>query len=391
MDKEAEIHDPPRPYHLSDLQFNMYSRHFKGEDTFRVVESGLYYQISPSIYHFPKFVSWLTASYVDDKKCFISYVGVKIMEITQELILKAFVYPVSPNHEKFKETTLFYTYNTFLAREQQAFLHMILAPGHQTLPIVDSFLVPMFTKVMQTILTLITLLFGEDDTTNITKAAIRFLGVMMQPCHVFDIPSFLAKSIKFQLHHFPITTYFLYYSILLYMFIYTHKDEFEYLGRNLMDSCKQRKYVFDKDVVRKKPNNEGYAHFISTYMSTAYKIIYNVSPLRILPQRNAILQVRKDIKVGDWYLFEDYTEIRVYGSKLPPYHLLVFMPMRTFALEFIPQRLHADQIHFVLVKKGYMFKLGKLIGHFIVNTRQAFQRIEDLLKEMNFELGEIWH
>ena len=64
MNKEVEIHDSPFPYHLSDLCFDMYDQHFKGEDPFRVVESRLSYQITRSIYHFPEFVSWLTTSYI---------------------------------------------------------------------------------------------------------------------------------------------------------------------------------------------------------------------------------------------------------------------------------------------------------------------------------------
>lgn len=82
----------------------------------------------------------------------------------------------------------------------------------------------------------------------------------MQLGHVFDIPSFLVESIKFQLHHFSTTSFFIYYSLMFYLFLYTHVDEFEFLGINLMDSNKQTKYVFGWDVfVRWKQNNEGYS------------------------------------------------------------------------------------------------------------------------------------
>lgn len=65
---------------------------------------------------------------------------------------------------------------------------------------------------------------------------------------------------------------------MLYLFLYTCVDEFEFLGLILMDSNKQRKYVFEWDFfVRKTPNNEGYSQFISSYMTIRYKFIHNVS------------------------------------------------------------------------------------------------------------------
>lgn len=100
----------------------MYDHHFKGEYPFRVVEPWLYYQISPYVYHFPKFVSYLATSYVEDKNCFVSSIGVKIMEINPELFQKDFIYLVTLDPEKFTETTLFYSYNALLIGKQQAFL-----------------------------------------------------------------------------------------------------------------------------------------------------------------------------------------------------------------------------------------------------------------------------
>lgn len=57
MDTEAPIVDPSCAYHFANLRFNLYGNHVIGEDPFQVVELGLYYQISPSVYHFLEFVS----------------------------------------------------------------------------------------------------------------------------------------------------------------------------------------------------------------------------------------------------------------------------------------------------------------------------------------------
>lgn len=89
---------------------------------------------------------------------------------------------------------------------------------------------------------------------------------MMKLDIILGIPSFLAKVIKFQCNQYYLASYFKYYSIFVYLFLYTHLEEFNYLGLSTIHSNKQRKFLFDWDnSVKKKPNNEGvftlYLHF----------------------------------------------------------------------------------------------------------------------------------
>ena len=48
-----------------------------------------------------------------------------------------------------------------------------------------------------------------------------------------------------------------------------------------------------------------------------------------------LLQLTKEISTSDWYLFENYTLIRVYGFEGEPYNLPVLLTPRIFALEYI--------------------------------------------------------
>lgn len=92
--------------------------------------------------------------------------------------------------------------------------------------------------------------------------------------------------------------------------------------------------------------------------------------------------MRKDVRCGDWFVFEEHAEIRFYGASVKPYRLPKFVPMQLFALEFIRQSQNVDQVHFVPMKKGYIFKFPKIVGPFIVNTRQAAKEVEKLLGDM---------
>lgn len=57
MDTKAQITELICTYHPTDLHFDLFGNHVRGEDTFWVVDSGLYYQFMPSINYFPEFVS----------------------------------------------------------------------------------------------------------------------------------------------------------------------------------------------------------------------------------------------------------------------------------------------------------------------------------------------
>jgi hypothetical protein len=125
-------------------------------------------------------------------------------------------------------------------------------------------------------------------------------------------------------------------------------------------------------------------------MSKSYHIIYNEVPPRIFPKCKKLLQLSPDKRVGDWYIFENFTETRVYGSELQPFLLLTFLTPRIFALEFIRQRLNYDYIHFVSRKYKANFKLNKDIGHVIVNARSTMQVATNLVSAMGFPQGEPW-
>lgn len=92
---------------------------------------------------------------------------------------------------------------------------------------------------------------------------------------------------------------------------------------------------------------------------------------RISDEIVKVLQLVDHSTTGDWYLYQNYIEIRVYGCELPPYKLPKYLPIRIFALEYVRQRLNADEIHFVVAKKKSQFELKAHAGPFICNTRVA--------------------
>jgi len=179
---------------------------------------------------------------------------------------------------------------------------------------------------------------------------------MMSPETVFDIPAFWAKMVNSQLTDISLTGCLRFPSLITYLFFYTHVERFMHLRLNIMDPHKNKQsVVFWTDVVRSTTNNEGLMHFITSFLLVSYSMINSSPPPFILPKAQCFLQLSKDVKVGDWFIFEDYAKIRLYGSEVVPYKLPIFVPMRLISLEFIRLSLNVDQVHFVLAKKGHPF------------------------------------
>ena len=140
-----------------------------------------------------------------------------------------------------------------------------------------------------------------------------------------------------------------------------------------MDVNKHRQSViFWIDIIKREQNEVGLFDFASQYMPIAYKILNGVHPPCFLPKAQEFLHLGASCKFGDWFVFEEYYEIILYGGNVEPYRLPNFVPMRLFALEFIRQSLNVDHVHFFPMKKGHMYKLPMSVGLFIVNIIHVF-------------------
>lgn len=95
-------------------------------------------------------------------------------------------------------------------------------------------------------------------------------------------------------------------------------------------------------------------------------------------------------KIGDWYLYQNYTEIRVYDCELAPYKFPKYLPMKIFSLECIRHMLKLDDIHFVVAKKKSQFRINTQVGPFICNTRYISEEVDKMLKEMKYSLSFTW-
>ena len=92
------------------------------------------------------------------------------------------------------------------------------------------------------------------------------------------------------------------------------------------------------------------------FFHLAIGLLSNRTKPRISEEIKKVLHLFEKVQIGDWYLYENYTEIRIFGFEVPPYKLPKFLPMRIFALEYIGQMINMDEIHFVAARKSFSLK-----------------------------------
>jgi hypothetical protein len=212
-----------------------------------------------------------------------------------------------------------------------------------------------------------------------------------QTITIFFFAQFIVDSLHFQLTEFSLNRSCNYQSFLVYLLLFFKANRFSSLKLEIEDKAGNLVSVIHwTPVVRAKPNNVGFMEYVDTFMSVAYTLFHEECYPRISPQVKSLLHESSETKLGDWYLFQEYIEIRVYGAEICPFRLPKFFTLRIFSLEFIRQSLDSDNIHFIPRKKRTNFKIKREVGPFIVYNRTTLQVVETKLQELNLERGEAW-
>lgn len=89
-------------------------------------------------------------------------------------------------------------------------------------------------------------------------------------------------------------------------------------------------------------------------------------------------------RVGDWFLFEDHTIIRVYVFKDELFLFPAYSTPRIYALEYIGWRFASDHEHFDQHKKSITFKFPFTVGPLTTKRKIAREITEKMMRSMKF-------
>ena len=128
-----------------------------------------------------------------------------------------------------------------------------------------------------------------------------------------------------------------------------------------------------------------FINFTDKIMASIYKLIFGTTLPRITKEMKAYLQNSNE-PVGNWFLYKEYTMLRICVFEEEHYRLPVFLTKSTFSLEFLRQRLHVESDLFLKHKKASNMKFKYTIDPFVVISTSALSIVQSFLKTMVFNL-----
>jgi hypothetical protein len=394
VDKDRLIADTICSFDFSDLQSWLREVFLDQSDEIGLWESNLPLYLFPQIHHFPEFALKCQAHYVPDQKAIVSSSGDVLFFITPEDIdqMMQITRPESASPFNLEILTELYQKMTFPQRAQIVELFLpTSAPLPSTNPPYPSSLFS--TKGNQIISSLCALLGYYSDKW-VDEPILGFLSIFSndeQPTTQFDYNTFLANNIHEQFVNFATEGMFRYSSILAYMFVYFQADKFNFSMQKMDADGRPQPVTAWTSLLKHNSVEYDFTAFIDQFYHPVVSMLSGMPEPRINDEVRRILHLSDNAKTGDWYLYQNHSEIRVYGCELAPYKLPRYIPVRIFALEYIRQIMNSDDIHFVSLKKKQQLRIKGQIGSFICNSRGAGDEADKLLREMKFLTSFAWH
>jgi hypothetical protein len=214
-------------------------------------------------------------------------------------------------------------------------------------------------------------LLGYFSDQWVDEPILGFLSIFStdeKPTTQFDYNAFLADNIHEKFSNFTTEGMFRYSSILAYMFLFFQADKFSFSMQKMDKDGRPQAVTTWTSLLRHNSTEFRFKQFIEKFYHPMVSMLSGRPELRINEEIQRILHLSDLAKMGDWYLYQDHIEIRMYGCELAPYKLPKYFPVRIFALEYIRQMINSYDIHFVSLKKKQQLRIKGKIGSFICNS-----------------------
>ena len=186
------------------------------------------------------------------------------------------------------------------------------------------------------------------------------------PTAKYDYATFIVDKIHDQFMRLENERVFKYSTVLYHLFLYYQTDKFPFYMNKLDTRGNPRSVIFWTSIFYYSYTSPySYNEFIYQFVYLVTSMLTGHPPPRISDDIKRILQLSKQYKIGDWYLYQNHTEIRIYGCELRPFKLPKYVPMRLFSLEYYRKMLNSDQIHFTKENKKAQLRIKDHLGPFV--------------------------
>ena len=195
-------------------------------------------------------------------------------------------------------------------------------PNHVNLPKVnppyDTFDFPEGSRQIISMLSFI-LGYANDEFTD--ASILGFLSTLSPRQHpelVFNFAKFIVNNMHYHIIKLPDEGVFKYSSYLLHLFLFFQEENFPVALYKMGVEGKPLSVIFWTSLLRKNNSEYSYKDFNDLFIKPAMSFLKKAEPPRINEEIKRISHLSENCKIGDWYLYKNHTEIRVYGALLAP-------------------------------------------------------------------------
>jgi hypothetical protein len=145
----------------------------------------------------------------------------------------------------------------------------------------------------------------------------------------FDYASFLYHAIHFQLASFEELKSFRYQSYLFFLVLFSQSKFYEKKGLQFVKKDKagnELPVTKWSSILTVSKDEDGFLQFSNQFLFNTYDLLMGHDPPRMPVSYQQKLQLHPSLRVGDWFLFKEFTVIRIYGFELEPYQLPIYIP-----------------------------------------------------------------
>jgi len=327
--------------------------HLSNSEIFGLWESNLPMYFLPSVHVFPDIIHQCCANYDPVHKAVLSPSQTVLFSITIESINEMIPFHSTEPLAHLSMGFLLEKASQLPNSEITRIAQMFMIPMHQPKG-PPPYLCAFFTKTGKLILDMISLILGFRSSEYVDDITLVLLSIFTpgQPLAVkYDYATFIANKIHDQFLNLDRERVFKYTSYIYHLLLYYQPNNFPFPIRELDSKGNRRSVIFWSSIFHDCDSPYTYSEFIDLFVHPASTLLIGAPPPRITGDMKKILQLSKPYRKGGWYLYQNYTWIRIYGCELCPFKLPRYVPMRLFALEYFRQLIYGDLNHFCNVKK----------------------------------------
>lgn len=360
------------------------NQYLSGLDILGLWESNLPKYFLPSVHVFPDLIHQCHANYDPNLRAVMSPSQTVLFPITTASTNEMLQFSPEQALTSLSMGYLLEKSSQFSQSELTRIYQMFMEPKHQPKgppPYLQAF----FTDIGKIIVDRIALIMGFNSSEYVDDITLVLLSIFtpgQPPIVKYDYASYIANKIHDQFLRLDNEGVFRYTTFIYHLMLYYQLKNFPFPMRKLDNKGNLRSVTFWSPIFHASYESPySYSEFIDQFFHPATTLLIGVSPPRINGDIKRILQLSKQYRIGDWYLYENHTEIRIYGCELCPFKLPKYVPMRLFALEYFKQMIHIDQVHFCKAKKKAQLRIKNQLGPYVCNDREAWKEAEKILED----------